>query len=90
MLFFLTNVMHLPRVRGIFDILMVGIGIAAIIFTNIPKKRRLIADKIFKISSVILVVTGVYEMMRKDVKAIFPGRPSLSWIFSLSVSSSLS
>lgn len=72
MLFFLTNVMHLPRVRGIFDILMVGIGIAAIIFTNIPKKRRLIADKIFKISSVILVVTGVYEMMRKDVKAIFP------------------
>ena len=72
MLFFLTNVMHLSRVRGIFDILMVGIGIAAIIFTTIPKKRRLLSDKIFEASGIILVVTGVYEMVRKDIKAIFP------------------
>ena len=73
MLFFVTNVMHLPRVRRVFDIMVVSVGIAAIIFTRIPKKRRLISDKLFEVSLIILVVTGVYEMLRKDIRALFPG-----------------
>ena len=73
MLFFFTNVMHLPRVRRVFDIVVVSIGIAAIIFTRIPKKRRLVSDRIFEISLIIVVVTGAYEMLRKDIRTIFPG-----------------
>lgn len=73
MLFFFTNVMHLPRVRRVFDIMVVSVGIAAIIFTRIPKKRRLISDRLFDVSLIILITTGVYEMLRKDIRALFPG-----------------
>ena len=73
MLFFFTNVMHLQRLRRVFDIVVVSVGIAAIIFTRIPKKRKKSSDRLFELLLIILVGTGVYEMFRKDIRSIFPG-----------------